>query len=286
MSAYIAKLLRETASKLEAAGIPTPRLDAEVLLAHVLGCERLQLPLRRDDALSPEQVASYEALVAERLSRKPVSHILGEREFWSLKFKVSNAVLTPRPDSETLIAAVLERLQPFNAPWRLLDIGTGSGCLIGALLSELPNAWGCGIDISPAAVEVAAENIRNLGLASRCDIIEGDLFAPLEGERFDVIISNPPYIESAEIAVLDPEVSRFEPLGALDGGPDGLNYYRRIADRAHHHLSRGGFMALEIGASQGAQVVQLLSKTWSNVDLLPDLEQRDRVVIAKNPRIL
>jgi len=188
-----------------------------------------------------------------------MSSILGRREFWSLDFVVTPDTLAPRPDSETLIEAVLAALPDRSAPLSLVDFGTGTGCLLLTLLSELPNAEGIGIDISRPALAIAGGNAKRLGLADRCRFLCSDWSAALEG-RFDLIISNPPYIPSGDIAGLEPEVARFEPLSALDGGADGLDAYRALAAQIPPLLKPGGIGAFEVGAGQAPQVAALLAE--------------------------
>ncbi|MFZ5608141.1 MAG: peptide chain release factor N(5)-glutamine methyltransferase [Pseudomonadota bacterium] len=278
----ITEAIRAAAARLTAAGIDGARLDAEVLAAHALGCDRLTLGERGHEPLAASAAAALDALVARRTAREPVAYLVGKREFWSLDFAVSPAVLIPRPDSETLVAAVVERARPETRAWRILDLGTGSGCLLGALLSELVNAQGVGIDIAPEAARLAARNMAALGLDRRADIRVGDWLAPLGyRERFDIVIANPPYIASAAIAGLAPDVVRHEPLMALDGGADGLDFYRRLAAEAPSHLSPGALIAVEVGAAQGPAVAALLAARFKDVSVLPDLAGRDRVVVAR-----
>ncbi len=248
--------LRDAGVRLRDAGIATARLDANVLLGHVLGVGRevlLGYPERR---LSDAESRTFAALVARRANREPVSHLVGRREFWSLDFHVDGSVLDPRPDSEALIEAVLTRVTDRNQPLSLLDLGTGSGCLLLSLLSELPAAWGVGIDASPAAVSMARRNARDLGLAGRAHFVAGDWGASLTGP-FDIVVSNPPYIPSGDIAGLAPEVARFEPVSALDGGPDGLDCYRVLAGQLGRLCKDGGVMAVEHGAGQADAIRQL-----------------------------
>jgi release factor glutamine methyltransferase len=277
--------LRETiaaaAAQLAAAGVETPRLDAELLLLDVLGRDRGWLLGHRDDALSDEDRRRFDAHLHRRARREPVSRIIGEREFWSLPFRLAPDVLDPRPDTETLVEAVLKALDGGARPLRVLDLGTGSGCILLALLSELPAATGIGVDISIDAARVARDNARRLGLDDRARFVVSSWGAALAG-RFDLVVSNPPYIASAEIGTLAPEVARFEPLRALDGGNDGLDAYRAIAAQAQELLAPQGRIAVEIGAGQGAEVTALFAA--AGLDALArhrDLADIERVLVFR-----
>lgn len=275
--------LMEGQAALEPAGVDDPRLDAQVLLAEAMGVERLTLLTDPDRPMSPAGRDAYRAMIARRAAREPVSHILGRREFWSLPFRVTADTLAPRPDSETLVEAVLEvpGLRDRHA-LRILDLGTGTGCLVLALLSELPNATGMGVDRSARAAAVAMENARVLGFDARFSAVVSDWTAAFDQDaRFDVIVSNPPYISDAGFASLPPEVAEFEPVGALKGGADGLDAYRRIIPDVRTRLRPGGLLALEVGADQGPAVVALSREGgFGSVEVRPDLAGRDRVVLA------
>ncbi len=255
------------------------------LLAEALGVERTRLITDPDRVLTEQEAAQFDGFIRRRAAREPVSHILGRREFWSLPFKVTPATLAPRPDSETLVAAALAHVRERGlggAPLRLLDLGTGTGCLILALLSELPAATGVGVDRSAEAATVAQENAVSLGLANRFRLVVGDWTDALgRGECFDVIVSNPPYIANAEFEDLDAEVVRYEPGLALKGGADGLDAYRRLLPGAVKHLVAGGRLFLEIGAGQAAAVEDLCRNAgMADVGILQDLGGRDRVIVA------
>ena len=198
----------------------------------------------------PVDPAPLRAAVARRAAREPIAFIIGWQEFWGLRFAVSPATLIPRADSETLIEAAMSAAQPFR---RILDLGTGTGCLLLATLSEFGDAWGVGIDRNPAAAALARHNAAALGLAGRCAMLAGDWAAALEG-RFDLLLSNPPYIETEAIAGLMPEVAGWEPAGALDGGADGLAAYRAVVAAATRLLAPGGLAILELGIGQEAAV--------------------------------
>jgi release factor glutamine methyltransferase len=243
--------LRRAAALLAAAGIDEPRREARLLLAHALGATPEDL--LRDPARSAP--ACFDALVARRAAREPMALILGHSEFWSLPFRVSPATLIPRPDSETLVEAALLACPDRAAPLRVLDLGTGTGCLLLAVLSERPNAWGLGVDLSPAAAALAARNAAALGLADRTAFLCGDWATALQG-RFDLVLSNPPYIEAGDIAGLAPELAH-EPRRALDGGTDGLAAYRVITAGLAGLLAPGGTAVLELGAGQAEAVCAL-----------------------------
>jgi len=251
----IGALLAEAASRLSDAGIEGAPREARLLLQEAAGVPLAMQVAFPERELETAALANVRALVARRAKREPMAHILGRREFWSLTFKVTPDTLDPRPDSEALVQAVLDRIEDRSAPLRLLDFGTGTGCLLLALLHELPNATGLGVDASAPALAVAGENARMLGLASRATFRSGDwdegLVPPV-----DVVLSNPPYIRTGDIAALQPEVA-FEPRVALDGGSDGLAAYRRLVPAAARLLAPGGFAAFEIGLGQHDSVIAL-----------------------------
>jgi len=255
----IGEALRAATARLNDAGIDGARLDARLLLAEALGKDNSWLFNHANDELSVEAEAAFAALLEKRLERQPVSLILGRREFWSLDFTVTRDTLAPRPDSETLVEAVLAEVADRQAPLSLLDLGTGTGCLLLALLSELPNASGIGVDVNPSTLAVAQGNAERLGFAARTRFVRSSWWDAVEG-RFDIILSNPPYIPSGDIAGLDPEVARFEPLGALDGGADGLDAYRLLAAGADKFLTGSGLIAFEVGAGQASDVAVLLER--------------------------
>lgn len=253
----IGELLRWASSELAAAGIEQPQRDARLLLESASGVNGTQVIAFPERSLDTGQCATFRMLVERRKSREPISRILGRREFWSLPFKVSRDTLDPRPDSETLIEAVLDRVADRQAKVKLLDFGTGTGCLLLALLSELPQARGIGVDLNPGAVAIAAENAAALGLAARCEFRVGDWGKNLAG-AFDIVVSNPPYIEAAAIPSLDPEVANHDPHLALSGGADGLDAYRGLAPDAARLLAPGGLLAVEIGQGQGDSIRRIV----------------------------
>ncbi|MGF1607888.1 MAG: peptide chain release factor N(5)-glutamine methyltransferase [Kiloniellales bacterium] len=273
-------LLQAAAARLQAAGVVQPRRDARLLLAEVLQLGPEAIIARPECPVVAERAAAFESLVARRAAREPVSRILGRRGFWGLELRIGPATLDPRPDSETLVEAVLDWWRPRERAGAILDLGTGSGCLLLALLSELPQAWGLGLDRDAGAVAIARDNARALGLAERARFVVGDWAGGICG-AWQAIVSNPPYIREAEIDALEPEVAQYEPRSALDGGGDGLAAYRVLAPQIARLLAPGGLAALEIGADQAKDVTQLLT----DVGLLPagcrrDLSGHERCVLA------
>lgn len=242
--------------ELQRAHVENASLDARVLLEHVLGISREQLLMGMSNMLTEQQEADYRQLVTRRAERRPIAQVLGYREFWGMEFAVTENTLTPRPDSETIIETILERVPNHSAPLRIADLGTGTGCLLLSLLRELPVATGLGVDVCARALAVAQENASSLLMAGRAQFICSNWFSEVEG-KFDIIVSNPPYIPSESIASLAPEVAKFEPRLALDGGADGLECYRALLKIVPEKLNAGGFLALEIGAGQHKAIEQI-----------------------------
>ena len=234
---------------LQRAHVISASFDARLLLEHVLGVSREELLMDMNITLSEEQEVRYQELVSMRAARRPMAHILGNREFWGAKFAVSAATLDPRPDSETLVEAVLERVADRTSTLRLLDLGTGTGCLMLTLLRELPGATGVAVDISPDALEVARANAKELGLSDRVTFITSNWCEKIEGD-FHIVISNPPYIPTSDIETLEPEVREYEPRLALDGGKDGMTCYRKILSALPKILKKNGFAVFELGVGQ------------------------------------
>ncbi|MGE0735570.1 MAG: peptide chain release factor N(5)-glutamine methyltransferase [Alphaproteobacteria bacterium] len=277
----LATVFDAAAKALQRAGIEQPRLDARLLIAHALDAPPQEILLRPERKLTQAEHAAIATAIARRLAHEPVARIIGRREFWSLNFAVTEATLIPRPDSETLVEAVLAQIADRAAPLRLLDIGTGTGCLLLALLSELPNATGVGTDILPAAVETARSNAKILGTDGRAAFVATHWTDGIAG-RFDVIVSNPPYIPRAEIDGLAPEVARFDPRAALDGGPDGLDAYRALAERIPALLANNGFAAVEIGAGQEIDVAGIFERSGMLVvRQAVDLSDRIRCLVLR-----
>jgi release factor glutamine methyltransferase len=263
------------ADRLAAAGIDAARLEARLLLAHALGLASAGLLAGLD---LPAPASGYPGLVARRAGREPLALILGRREFWSLDLLVSPATLIPRPESETLIEAALAAFAGRAAPRRLLDLGTGTGCLLLAALGEFPAACGVGIDRVPAAAALARDNAAVLGLAGRAAFLCGDWAAAVAG-RFDLVLANPPYIPTADIAGLMPEVACHEPRSALDGGADGLAAYRAILADLPRLLAPGGIAVVELGAGQAAPVAALAAGAGLAAEARADLAGVPRALI-------
>ncbi|MGI6657273.1 MAG: peptide chain release factor N(5)-glutamine methyltransferase [Desulfobulbus sp.] len=277
----LAALLAEGVALLDRAGIPGAEIDARLLLQQVTGYSRSGLMLHGSETAARETVARYRRLLARRADREPVQYILGEQEFWSLDFVVSPSVLIPRPETEFVLEQALAACTGGGVV-RALDLGTGSGVIAVVLAREL----GCrvtAVDLSPAALMVAARNLARHGVAGRVHLVCGDLFAPLVPvARYDLLVSNPPYIVEAEIDRLEPEVSRAEPRLALDGGVDGLACIRRIAAAAHCYVRPGGWVFLEIGADQRETAARLFPVSlYDAVGVIDDWAGRPRVVRAR-----
>ncbi len=266
----IATARQALAEMLRQAGIESADADARLLMAHALGIDRAELMANGGRALSAEQAKAIDALAARRLRREPVSRIFGEREFWTLTLIVTPDVLVPRPETETVVEAALDALLTLKLEkLRILDIGTGSGALLLALLRELPNAIGTGTDISSAALEIARANAARNDLGLRCAFIACDIAAGVPGP-FDLIVSNPPYVARGEIATLAPEVRDYDPSIALDGGSDGLDGYRAIAAAARRLLAPGGRLVVELGVGQEGTVRALFTNAGLNVGAAHD----------------
>ena len=281
----IASALRNATAWLAAAGSDSPRLDAEMLLAEALSVERSRFYI--NDKLAPDGAAieKFHALVARRAGGEPVSYIIGRREFWSLDFIVTPAVLTPRPETELLVDTALKCVGSNPNP-RILDLGTGSGAIAVALAKEVYGAEVVATDISSDALEIARANARRHGAEDRISFRAGDLFGPVAGSKFDLIVANPPYIRREDIVTLPRDVRDFEPRVALDGGADGLDFYRRIAREAPRYLSDGGFVAVEIGAGMGADVARLFKNAGlDDVRIEKDLADLERVVSASSDKL-
>ena len=274
------QVLDGAARRLQRAGIERARAEARLLAGHALGLAMERIVGDDGRPLSDDEAVAIERLVRLREARRPMAQVLGYREFYGRRFAVTADVLTPRPDSETLIEAVLGRVPGRSTPLEILELGIGSGCLLLSLLAELPHARGTGIEISPAAQAVARANAAALGLADRIVLPQGDWSAAADG-RFDVIVSNPPYIPHAEIAALEPEVVRYEPALALDGGADGLDFYRRLAGDLDRLLVPGGFVALEIGRGQAGDVAAILAASgFGAIERHRDLGEIERCLLA------
>ena len=277
--------VREAERRFRAAGIETARLDAVLLVAHAAGLPADSVRANPAKPLLPDAEGRLMMLLRKRAAdRVPVSRLIGQREFWGLPFELSPATLDPRPDSETLVEAVLRHTSQRTMPLSVFDLGVGTGCLLLSILSELPAASGAGSDIDPAAVEIARNNAAALGLSARVRLAAGDRFAGFDGP-FDWIVCNPPYIPAAEIAGLEPEVRDHDPRAALDGGPDGLDAYRCFAPAIAGRLAPEGKAAVEFGAGQAAAVQDIFAAAGlDNVEVAADLAGRPRVIVAQPRR--
>lgn len=265
-------------ARLRAAGVPDPARDARLLLAHAASVDAARVTLIAPEEIAPEIAERYENLISLRAVRVPVSHLIGERAFYGRGFRISREVLDPRPETETLIEAALAA--PFE---RVLDLGTGSGCILVTLLAERTRATGMGVDLSEGACLQASANVVLHGVAARAEVVQSDWFDAVEG-RFDLIVSNPPYLAQEEMQGIAPELALHEPAMALTDGADGLSVYRLIASRAQEYLEAQGRVLAEIGWQQGTAVRAIFQAAgWADVVILPDLDGRDRVICARNP---
>jgi release factor glutamine methyltransferase len=273
--------LKDAVARLRAAGVDTPVLDARLLVQHALGADWNQLFIGPDRDLTGDERSELDRLLDRRAAREPVSRILGHRDFWSLNLLVGPDTLDPRPDTETIIDSALKLVPERDLAVRVLDLGTGTGAILLALLTELPNATGLGIDRAPGAVATATENAQRLGLDGRARFRNGDWGKGIE-DRFDLIVSNPPYIRRGDIAGLAPEVRDFDPVLALDGGPDGLDAYRELAPDLERLLDPGGCAVLEVGQGQAPAVMRILEAVGlRSAGSARDLAGIERCVIAQ-----
>lgn len=280
----IRALLDWTEKFLRTKGFDSPRLDAQILLAHTLGCPRIELYTRSEEVMAEEPRSAFRALIRRRVEGCPVAYLVGYREFYQSGFTVTPAVLIPRPETEFLVMEAVNLLKGKSGV-RILDIGTGSGNIAISLAKQLPTASITAIDISPDALAVAEMNAKKLGVEARIRFLRGDLFAPLaSGEQFEMIVSNPPYIDPREIAELAKEVRDYEPRIALDGGPEGLTIYRRLVAEALAYLVPGGFLLVEIGSTQAESVSTLMTQAgWLSPMIIRDLAKLPRVLVTRNP---
>ena len=278
----ISSLLNWTVNYFKSKNIQSARLDAEVLLSHVLRQERIYLYVHFDEPMEQNELSKFREYVKKRAQHVPIAYIIGEREFMGLPFKVTKDTLIPRPDTEILVENVLNNVDK-DKEIEIVDIGTGSGAIILSLLVNLPKAQGKTVDISSKAIEVPKENAVNLQVNDRCEFFVGDLFAPLNGNKFDLIVSNPPYIPQKDIATLEDDVKEYEPVSALTDGGDGLSYYRRLLSEGKAYIKENGFIALEIGIYQSEDVKQIaMDNGWKNIKIIKDYAGIDRVVLAWN----
>lgn len=270
-----AAILRPGVKRLRQAGVNTPERDARLLLAHAMGTCVSRLGMCMDRALSAIAKAGFEALIERRAQHEPVAYILGRRHFWRHEFAVNKSILDPRPETEALVAAALN-----TSFARVLDLGTGSGCILISLLAERPDAWGVGSDLSEGAVVLAHGNGHRIGVNTRAEWVVSDWFDAIDGE-FDLIVSNPPYLDVTEMARAAPEL-RHEPRMALTDERDGLSAYRIIAASAGRCLAPGGCLMVEVGAGRSGQIAEIFHAAgWQNIEIRPDLDGRGRVVVAR-----
>jgi release factor glutamine methyltransferase len=274
---------REVAQRLRDRGLETPDLDARCLVGHALGLDRTALLLAGERRLAATEIARIETLAARRLRREPVARITATKEFWGLPLKITPDVLVPRPQTETVVEealAAVDRTATRARALRVADLGVGSGAILIALLAELPNACAVGTDRDPAALALARENARRLGVAARAAFVACD-FGAAVAPGCDLVVTNPPYIRTDEIAGLEPDVREFDPRGAIDGGTDGLAAYRVIAIHARHILTPGAHLIAEIGIGQGDAVAAIFAAAgFGGISIVPDLAGVSRVVVA------
>ena len=278
----VRRIIEVTTEFLKKQGSDTPRLDTEILLADVRGCKRIELYTRYDEVLSDEQRDRLRELVRRRAKSEPVAYLVGHREFFGLEFRVTPDVLIPRPDTETLVVELLDAAKAYAEP-RIVDVGTGSGCIAIAAAVNCPRARVTAIDVSEAALAVAGENADRHGVADRIRFLQGDLFAPVgQDERFDLVVSNPPYVAEGELNDLQAEVRLHEPRSALAAGPDGLDVIRRLVSEAARRLVPGGELLFEISPEQAAPVRQLLEQhgAYRDARIVKDLSARERALRA------
>jgi release factor glutamine methyltransferase len=279
----IKALLAWTTDYLASKQIESPRAEAQILLAHVLKCNKVDLLVRYDEQPSEGERARFRELIHRRVAGWPVAYLVGTRDFYLLSFEVSPAVLVPRPETETLVLEALAFLKPLSAP-SVLELGTGSGCIAVSIAHQKTDARVTAVELSPDALTVARRNAAKAGVAERIEFLQGDLFTPINsGSRFDLVVSNPPYIAIGEFPSLAPDVRDHEPRIALDGGPDGLAFYRRIAAGVGPFLKSGGRLLMEIGFTQDEAVRAILSaQTEFEVGAtIKDMSGHPRVVVAK-----
>lgn len=276
----VAKILRAGTATLEDGGIENPRLDAEILLAHVLKCRRLDLYVDAEKVLPLENILRFNELIHLRLKKIPVAYLTGAKEFMGLTFAVNEKVLIPRPETEILTEFVGEFLRS-RGGGNFLDLGAGSGAIFISILKFVKNSRAAVVDISEDALNVAKFNAEKFHVDDRAEFFCGNLFAPLEGKIFDAIVSNPPYIPTRELETLQEEVQR-EPRLALDGGADGLNFYRQIISGAKKFLIDGGLLAVEVGLNQSAAVKNLFEREkFFDTEILKDLAGIERIVAGR-----
>jgi release factor glutamine methyltransferase len=283
----IGKILKWTEEYFQKYNIENPRLDAEVLLGYVLNKERIFLYVHFDQPLDSEELAKFKECIKKRAMKMPVAYITGVREFMGLDFKVTEATLIPRPDTEILVETAMERLGKIAGNEAgtgkcFADLGTGSGAICLSILNYMKEIEAVTVDISPKAIAVAKENAEKLAVSDRIEFLEGDFLKPLESKgKFTAILSNPPYIPKQDILGLEADVKDFEPMGALDGGIDGLDFYRQLLVKGANYIEDGGFLAIEIGINQSHAIMEMAKRNlmWGKVEVIKDLAGIDRCVV-------
>ena len=278
----IAETLRNARTVLADSGIAACGRDSSSLLTLALNKDATFLIAHPEYVLTPEEKTRFDEYLTRRASREPLQYIRGNQEFYGLEFELTPDVLIPRPETEHLVEAAIDVLKGTRRS-RICDVGTGSGCIPVSILHELPGASGIALDISPEALQVAARNANKHGVGDRLGFRESDLFSALTNERFDIIVSNPPYVDSADIEHLQPEVRDFEPIGALTDGADGLSIIERIVREAPEFLKPGGLLLMEIGSGQHERVLTMFDpSSWADVATIPDLQAIPRVIKAQS----
>ncbi len=280
----VSEFIKFSTAQLQEKGIPSARLDAEILLACAMGIKRQEILTNPSSLLNPDEVKAFQQLLSQRADREPVAYILGLKEFWSMEFQVDRRVLVPRPETEILVKAVLDHAKKGKVA--ALDLGTGSGIIPIVLAKELECVEFVAVDYSQEALHLAKENAKAHGVDGEIEFLEGDLFEPLvDGmkPRFDFIISNPPYIPTRDIQVLEPDVRQYEPMAALDGGEDGLVIIRQIITGSPAYLKPEGSLCLEIGIGQSNVVEELIRKTgkFGKIQIIKDYAGIERVIMAQ-----
>jgi len=285
MNWTITALLDWTTQYFEKHGIESPHLEAEILLAHCLGLKRIDLYVQHDRTLKEDELAAYKALIKRRTDNEPSAYIIGKKPFMSLDLKVTKDVLIPRPETEKLVETALELIKSVGKEKVcVLDIGTGSGAISVSLAHYAKNAFLTATDISKEAIEIAKENAVKYGVSDRIEFIHDNLFdSKYEGHKFDLVVSNPPYIPSGKVKTLQPEIVNFEPIHALDGGNDGLDFYRKIIGKSIVYINPEGYLVLEIGIGQSAAVFEMIkvSKLFEEPKVYEDHGGIERVIVGR-----
>ena len=279
------RLLQWTTDFFKKKGSESPRLDAEILLAHARGCRRIDLYTAFADVPDETQLVAYRELIRRRGGGAPVAQLVGTKEFYSLSFRVDENVLVPRPETEHLVTEAVDlakSISPPGRPVRIADIGTGTGAIVCSLAHSLPDAQLVATDVSAAALEIAKWNVQKLGFADRIDLREGDLTGPLGGERFDILCSNPPYVSQSQYDELPPTVRDHEPAGALLAGPTGREVIERLLDEARTHLHPGGWLLIELSPMIAADChAAAVAGGWHQVRLVKDVARLDRILVCR-----